>query len=194
MCAHIRKKNVDTVRKIKNLFSELEKSGLSQKQILKEIKQQRALRQLSKLFDQLKNEGWQLKDILERVKLEQVVVPLSVFSKKLSALETIVKYLRENRELKYNEIAKILARDPISIGVTYRNAVTKYKDRLDDSSIESFPAAIIQNRTLSVLENIVYYLKSTGLRFCEISDILQRDERTVWTVYNRALKKRGDSK
>ncbi len=53
------------------------------------------------------------------------------------------------------------------------------------------PTHIFRNTSLSVLESIVEYLKEhQGLGFREIAILLDRDERNIWTVYNRCLKKR----
>lgn len=53
------------------------------------------------------------------------------------------------------------------------------------------PHAIFRNTSLSIMEAIVDYLKTDhGLMFCEISAILDRDERNIWTVHNRAQKKK----
>ena len=44
--------------------------------------------------------------------------------------------------------------------------------------------------TLSILENIVLYLKEElSLSFKEISVLIKKDPSTVWTAYQRALKK-----
>ncbi len=58
----------------------------------------------------------------------------------------------------------------------------------------SIPIAIFSDRTLSTLEHIITYLKEQhGLRYKEIALILNRDQRTVWTTYQRSMKKRGVS-
>jgi len=52
------------------------------------------------------------------------------------------------------------------------------------------PVSTIAGRKLSVLESIVYNLRETySLSYHEIALIMRRDDRTVWTVYYRALKK-----
>jgi hypothetical protein len=52
------------------------------------------------------------------------------------------------------------------------------------------PLGIFSDRKLSTTENLVVYLKEHhGLKYRDIARILQRDERTIWTVYNRAKKK-----
>ena len=55
----------------------------------------------------------------------------------------------------------------------------------------SIPIRILRDRSLSVLETIVEFLKENKeLSFHEIGVLLNRDERNIWTVYNRAKKKR----
>ncbi|RME16944.1 MAG: hypothetical protein D6797_03520 [Bdellovibrio sp.] len=54
------------------------------------------------------------------------------------------------------------------------------------------PSFILEDRTLSVLEALVEFLKEKkGLNYHEIGVLLNRDERNIWTVYHRARKKRG---
>jgi len=68
------------------------------------------------------------------------------------------------------------------------------RDVIVDSSSElSIPSSVFQNRNLSVLEAMVVYLKEDkSLKYSEIAKLLNRDDRTIWTVYNRAKKKRDD--
>jgi len=45
------------------------------------------------------------------------------------------------------------------------------------------------------MESVVYYMKNTlEMTYHEIAISLNRDDRTIWTVYNRALKKKGGKK
>jgi DNA-directed RNA polymerase specialized sigma24 family protein len=120
------------------------------------------------------------------------VIPVSVFSNDyLSALEAIVKYLHENRNMRLSEIAKLICRDQRAVGVTYRFARKKMKLVLKAPvSKYKLPVSIVAERKLSVLESIVYHLKITyHLSYHDIANIIKRDDRTVWTVYQRALKK-----
>ncbi|MFH1849613.1 MAG: hypothetical protein ABH879_05490 [archaeon] len=49
----------------------------------------------------------------------------------------------------------------------------------------------MRDRNVSVLEAISEYLKdSLGLCYHEIAVLLNRDDRTIWTCYSRAKKKR----
>ncbi len=57
--------------------------------------------------------------------------------------------------------------------------------------ILDMPLRILQDRNVAVLEAIVEYLKQEkGLKYSEIAKLLNRDQRTIWTVYSRVKKKR----
>jgi predicted transcriptional regulator len=55
------------------------------------------------------------------------------------------------------------------------------------------PSFVFKDRTLSVLEVMVEYLRDNKkMKLHEIALIINRDDRTVWTVYRRAkLKRKG---
>lgn len=54
----------------------------------------------------------------------------------------------------------------------------------------NIPIEIFQDRSLAVLEVLVRYMKDDlGLSYAEIAVLLNRDDRTIWTVYNRGKKK-----
>lgn len=54
----------------------------------------------------------------------------------------------------------------------------------------AIPVEILQDRELSAMEAIVCYLKEQqGLTYSQIASMLNRDDRTVWTTYQRASKK-----
>ncbi len=45
------------------------------------------------------------------------------------------------------------------------------------------------------MESVVFYMKEElSMTYHEIAQALNRDDRTIWTVYNRAVKKKGDKK
>jgi len=61
----------------------------------------------------------------------------------------------------------------------------------DVKSSISIPSSIFKDRSLSVLEAITEYLKDKkSLTYHEIAVLLNRDDRTIWTCYQRAKKKR----
>ena len=124
---------------------------------------------------------------------EEIKVPISVFKNEfLGSLENIVKYLRENLLLSFKQIGALTNRNEIALAVTYRNAKKKLPAKfvVEEISPYSIPVSILQDRKLSVLENIAAYLKDTfGLTYHSIAVLLNRDDRTIWTVYKREKKK-----
>lgn len=59
-----------------------------------------------------------------------------------------------------------------------------------EKSSLALPTSIFKNRELSVLEAITVYLKDKkGLTYAQIARLLNRNDRTVWTSYQRAKKK-----
>jgi hypothetical protein len=70
----------------------------------------------------------------------------------------------------------------------------KNKNIIQEQRIEGtldIPLKILQDRGVAVLEAIVEYLKEEKkLKYSEIAILLNRDQRTIWTVYNRVKKKR----
>lgn len=125
-------------------------------------------------------------------KPEEPLIPVSVFDNNyLSSLEAVVKYLHENKELRLTDIAKLIKRDQRAIGVTYRFASKKMKVMLKAPvSKYELPVLVLAQKKLSVLESIVYYIKKNyGLSYHDIALLIRRNDRTVWTVYNRALRK-----
>ncbi len=54
------------------------------------------------------------------------------------------------------------------------------------------PVSVLADRTVATLEAVVEYMKEKqNLSYHEIAVLLQRDDRTIWTCYHRAKKKRG---
>ncbi len=138
-----------------------------------------------------------LLEVIEKLSLYSTLVvnqiPITIFdNRELSVLETVVKYLKENLGFRFSEIATLLNRDERNIWTTYRDASIKREQRFIIRQVKFFiPITIFQDRRVSVLEAIVEYLKEQ--RQCslhEIASLLNRDQRTVWTVYSRVQKKR----
>ena len=155
-------------------------------------------------IDYLKGHGLSSEEITnlvnESLKIpikEDIHVPISVFDNDyLSALETIVKFLREDLLLSFKQIASLTNRNEMALAVTYRNARKKMPAKLDARASDYFiPVSILKDRSLSVLENVAYYLKETfGITYHKIALLLNRDDRTIWTVYQRARRKRNHGK
>ncbi|HLD86986.1 MAG TPA: hypothetical protein VJB12_02895 [Candidatus Nanoarchaeia archaeon] len=70
----------------------------------------------------------------------------------------------------------------------------KKKDLSKDEAppIVLIPSSIFKGRDLSVLESLVEYLHfKENKTLHEIAVLLNRDDRTIWTVLSRVKKKRG---
>jgi len=136
-------------------------------------------------------------DLVSRKTFSQDKIPICIFSvNTLSSFQAIVKFLKENCVLSFKEIGALLNRSRYTIASSYRIAKTKLPLRyLVYSTDYDIPTKLIASRKYSVLESIVLYLKQKyKLRFTEIADIMLLNQRTVWTVYHRALRKRGFEK
>jgi len=72
------------------------------------------------------------------------------------------------------------------------NGVTVTKDFFNLISDIHVPIKIFNNNDLTTFESLVFYLKKQKkLTFKEISILLNRDQRNIWTVFNRAEIKHG---
>lgn len=123
---------------------------------------------------------------------QETFIPLTIFTKKLSILEAVVKYLKEEINLSYHQIGIVLQRNERNIWHTYQHAKKKFPASLQTSSSKFFlPLSLFQNN-LSMLENVAVYCKDTlQLKYRTAAQLIQRNERTVWTMYQRAKKKLG---
>jgi len=80
--------------------------------------------------------------------------------------------------------------------VTKKEANLAKKDNFLGSVLNiSIPSCIFMDRRLSVLEILVEYLiESKKMKYSEIARLLNRNDRTIWTVYDRSKKKRLNGK
>lgn len=134
--------------------------------------------------------------LLERVKYQyaknkEVMIPLEIFSKKLGALEALTKYLKENLDMKYSEIAKLLVRDERTIWTSYSKAKKKMGVGFVVGKVGlEMPISEFNDDRLTILERVVVYLKDEmQKKYSEISEIINRDQRNVWATYSKANKK-----
>ena len=92
-----------------------------------------------------------------------------------NALKLVLKSLKEKHDLKPQELIELLTPS-------------------DDGEV-LLPISVLKNRTLGVLESTVLYLKDEhNMRYSEIARKLNRDDRTIWTAYQKAKKKMKDGK
>ena len=148
-----------------------------------------------------------LKKDISSQESQELTFPISILStKKISSLEAIVKYLRENKRLSYKKIGLLLHRNSRTLAVTYSVAKRKYPSMfppeidamIANSENEDTKNSITQNNrlpftifdnSLSILESICHYLSTQNNSYSEIARLLSKDPRTIWTVCKRAEKK-----
>ena len=150
---------------------------------------------LKQLFSQTKEKlhlnGVEL--LTKKIEIKETLIPANIFSEKLSSLETIAKYLKENLGLKNKEIAKITKRSAKTIYQAYNSAKEKFDKKFEIKESKFYiPISALTNRKLGVLESVVKFLKENyELNYSEIGRLLGRDPRTIWTAYSRGKKKNG---
>jgi hypothetical protein len=146
--------------------------------------------QLAVLYNRLKKDhGMSLLDLTEALGGTQV--PCSIFNARLTVLQSLVKYLSEKGE-KSGDIARTLQMTTSGVWRVLRDA----KKLLPSPSLVAdsilVPISLFKEGGLSATESLVAHLKERhGLRYRAIGGMLQRDERTIWTIYRRAVKKRA---
>lgn len=128
-------------------------------------------------------------ELLQSIKKD--IIPVCIFTKKTSPLETVCKYLRENLGYSNKNIASLLNRSEKTVWQAYAHSKKKFaKKFIIEFSENDFNASVLSNRKFSILESAVVYLKDKrNLKYHTIALLLKRDERTVWTCYSRAKKK-----
>ncbi len=124
-----------------------------------------------------------------------IKIPSSILKERsLGILEVVTKYLKEHHNLRYNEIASLLNRDARLIWTTYNKVKQKFSEKLEvNEDCTWIPISIFTDRRFGPLEAVCKHLKEKHkLSNCEIADILGRDDRTIWTCYNRIKNKSND--
>jgi hypothetical protein len=122
-------------------------------------------------------------------KKSQIDIPLSIFNKTLGSLESIIKYLKEELQLSVKEISFLTNRKQQPVRTTYNRTQKKHPKRLDITAKNSIPITIIQDTKLSVLENLVSFFIKNNYSINQISTLLKRDYKTIWTIKNRIKNK-----
>lgn len=160
------------------------KGGIKNKNEVKKFKEISELFYLFSKFSQKFNPSFILAEFEK-----DPFIPLSILSNKLGILEAVTKFLVENYNLSISEICSLLDRDYASIWNAYNSSKKKVPDKFSSFSNISIPLSIFKNREL--VESLVVYLKEVfEFSYHKIALLLNRDDRTIWTVYQRAKKKK----
>ena len=140
-----------------------------------------------------------LVEILRQKRGEKAIVkvPCCIFKERsLGILEALTIYLKEKLNLSYSDIASLLNRNHSPVWMSYNNAKKKFNGNLVlDKQTFWIPISIFAEKKLGLLENLTKYLKEdVGLTNYEIAFALNRDNRTIWTSYNRINNKLNRNK
>jgi len=120
----------------------------------------------------------------------ETYLPVTIFQNPVTPLQAIIKYLKENLGFKNKKIALLLNKDTKTIWAAYNHA--KKKQLVIDETEMHIPLSIFKHEKLSASESIVSFLKNLGMNYAEIARLLKKDQRTIWTLYSRALKKQDE--
>ena len=145
-----------------------------------------------KLYEELKKK-YGAAEVISKAEEKDILIPTGIFNKKLSPLEAISKYLRENVKFSNRKIGESLNRSEKTIWQAYNSSKKKYPKQLEIVETKYvIPISKMANRKFSAFESIVDYLKTKfELSYHEIAVLLDRDDRTIWTIHHRAKTKRG---
>ncbi len=121
---------------------------------------------------------------LVSLRKSQAYIPLNAFSARLGILEAAVKYLHENRGMRFCEISRTIGRDQRTVWASYANAVRKMPRPIGEPHGIMVPAEIL--RKGAPLQALVEYCRDTlNMRYCRIAHIIRRDARVIWASANR---------
>ena len=121
-----------------------------------------------------------------------LLIPVSVFNERLSVFESVCKYLKEDCGLKNKAISELLGKGAKSIWQAYDNASNKSPSRLIvDEKKGLIPVVVLKKKKSLLTSLVVYFKEELNLSYHDIALLLKRDDRTIWTVYNRSKKKGG---
>jgi hypothetical protein len=190
----LKKKQKQETEKIKITKDNL---VISLELLLKEIKQEYSkekqeiilllTKEIKKKYKLNNKELVQLTEIKEET--EKQTIPLSIFKHKSGALESLCRYMKENLNIKYREIAGLLQRNERTIWTAYNKAKQKQPETIEIKQEKILLPISIFNKKLTILEAIIIYLKKQNLKYVEIAELLNKDQRNVWTIYSRAIRK-----
>ncbi|MDO8643051.1 MAG: hypothetical protein Q7R76_05750 [Candidatus Woesearchaeota archaeon] len=141
----------------------------------------------------MKDQGMSYGQLSQLYNAEETSVPVEIFAKKLSPSEAVCKFLKENRNKSFHEIAVLLQRDDRSVWTSYTRAVHKQKSLFIISQPSpTIPLSVLANRQFSFLESVILHLAQT-MKPMAIARLLHRSAPIIYTVLSRARQKKEDT-
>lgn len=156
--------------------------------------------ELVKLFEEFFEEKINKKDN----KKHQIYIPIKIFSNYTPPMQTLVRYLYEQKNFSYCKIARLLNRDQRTIWNNYNIVKKKFESNIQDYKRKEnyktkkenkeiailIPISIFSDRKNSILENLVNYLICKNYSILEISELIKKSKSTIYTVYYRFKQKK----
>ena len=144
-----------------------------------------------------KREGFTREELIQVVarlsahlQKQELHIPVSIFASTLSPAEVLVKYLKEQKQLRYSNIAKLLNRDQRGIWCTYKRANNKHPKKLVvTDSKHAVPVSLFTNRKLSILEHTVDHLRKQKITVKKIAKLIDKSPSTIAVVHHRVRRK-----
>jgi len=127
----------------------------------------------------------------------EISVPLSIFSTSLPPAEALCSFLRENKKLSYKEIAVLIGRNEKSVwAVCRRTAENRQKGKKGFPALSRkehlLPISIFQDRSYSILESVLSYLRTTyRLSNPQIAALLKKSPNSIAVLMKRAREKQS---
>jgi DNA-directed RNA polymerase specialized sigma24 family protein len=187
----IKKKKKKKRKKSKKLLESFNENAEELLEFYKEHETKlRDVEKLLKFYKKHKKQLEETPEFEEESESEEIKIPLEIFRQELSPAEVVCKYLKENKKLKFSEIAKLINRDQRTVWINYRNAIEKKKAKIKvKENLVVVSVGIFVNRKLSILESIVKHLREKGISNSRIAEMLNKSASNIWTLNSRATKK-----
>jgi len=146
---------------------------------------QQVLEDLKLLIDRIKD-AYKVEDSELAASIFEDTIPVdAAVQEDLTVFESVTKYLHENRNKRFADIALILGRNQKTIWATYNRARHKRKKAVTAKSTVLVPLSIFRDNNLSPLESIVKFLLEKNMRGIDIARLLNKAPTTISTVKSR---------
>ena len=102
-----------------------------------------------------------------------------------------MKYLKEEKHLRYSEIGLALGRDERGIWSTYQRAARKMPTPFGTGTAGLYvPLTVLADRRLSLLESVMIHVVDTlHIPVKDCVELLKKSYSTLYTTYARAKRK-----
>ena len=129
-------------------------------------------------------------DLEEEIKRQTTPkIPISIFQTPLTPYQAIIQYYHE-QEYTTKQIARLLQRTTSSVNATRKQAHNKQVKL--PTTANTYLHLDELDTNLAPAEAIINALRKKGRSNKEVAQLLNKDPRNTWKVYQRAKRKRGE--